>query len=230
MACALYGKLPSKRDFVAVAVPRRVLDVLEPWLQGGISASRLSLGDAWQSTFLRAPIWRFWLGAEVCGGVTAAGAFMPSVDGVGRYFPLVVLCCAEGSDSIPPPDLDPQDAWFEKAENLLLSALADGATFEGVTDALQNLPPAFAHLRAEPPGGMVRLPDGTILIPASPASLPGRLDAIRVEDYARAYATRTVWWSVGGEDFPPLALVAQRMPAPSVFTTLLLGQPAEFVA
>jgi type VI secretion system protein ImpM len=224
MRCALYGKLPAKRDFVAVAVPRPVLAVLEPWLQGGLSASRLRLGDAWQDTFLCAPIWRFWLGAEICGGTTVAGAFMPSVDGVGRYFPLAVLGCAEAPNAIPPPELDPQEAWFAAVESLLLSALAPDATFETSTAALERLPPALDRIEASPPVGMVRLPDGTILTAAAPSDLPTKLAALRVEDYARAYATTSVWWTIGGEDFPPLALIAQRMPDPRVFTTLLTGE------
>ena len=223
MRGGLYGKLPSKRDFVAVAMPRPVLAVLEPWLQGGLSASRLHLGEAWQETFLRAPIWRFWLGAEICGGTTVAGAFMPSVDGVGRYFPLAVLACAEAPNAIPPPELDPQDAWFAAAETLLLSALEPGATFEAMAEALDRLPPALDRIGAAPPEGMVRLPDGTILTAAASANLPAKLAAVRIEDYARAYSTTTVWWTIGGEDFPPLALIGQRMPDPYVFISLLTG-------
>jgi type VI secretion system protein ImpM len=229
MSAALYGKLPSRRDFVALTVPRPVLDVLEPWLQGGVSASRLVLGDVWQATFLRAPLWRFWLGAEVCGGYSVAGALAPSVDGVGRYFPLVVLACAEHPRAIPPPELDPQDTWFSAAEDLLLAALEPGATFEGVGEALRHLPPPLDGTAAAPPDGMVRLPDGTVLVAAAPATLPEKLSSVRIEDYARAYATATVWWTIGGEDFPPLALVAQRMPNPYIFATLLTGRPGDFV-
>ena len=97
------GSFRAKRDFVALSAPRAFLDVWEPWLQGGISASRLSSASGWQQAFLRAPIWRFWLGADICGA-TVAGAFMPSVDGVGRYFPLTVFACAEPGIAIPPPD------------------------------------------------------------------------------------------------------------------------------
>jgi type VI secretion system protein ImpM len=224
MPCGLFGKLPSKRDFVAVSVPRSFLDVWEVWLQGGLSASRVALGDAWQEVFLRAPIWRFWLGAGVCGG-TAAGAFMPSVDGVGRYYPLTVVAVAEKPYAIPPPELDPQEAWFGKAEDVLLSALAPDASFEGVIESLQALPGPLDLVASGPPEGMVRLPDGTILSAAAPSSLPARLSAIRIEDHARAYATMSVWWTIGGEDFPPLALVGQRMPDPHLFTTLLTGEP-----
>ena len=99
MRCGLYGKLPAKRDFVAISAPREFLAVWEPWLQGSISASRLALGNSWQAVFLRAPIWRFWLGAGLSGN-TIAGAFMPSVDGVGRYFPLTAFAYAEGKWSI----------------------------------------------------------------------------------------------------------------------------------
>ena len=68
MRCGLYGKLPTKRDFVAIKAPREFLAVWEPWMQSGLSASRHALGDSWQQTFLTAPIWRFWLGEELCCG------------------------------------------------------------------------------------------------------------------------------------------------------------------
>src|SRR5919106_784057 len=113
MRCGLYGKLPAKRDFVAVSTPRGFLDAWEPWMQGGISASRQDLGEGWQEAFLRAPIWRFWLGADLCG-TTVLGAFMSSLDGVGRYYPLTLLTWAEEGEAIAPPDLDPQETWFAK--------------------------------------------------------------------------------------------------------------------
>src|SRR5262245_13344907 len=129
MKCALYGKLPAKRDFIATGTPRAFLDVWEPWMQGGISASRNSLKDEWKQIFLTAPIWRFLLGAELCG-TTVLGAFMPSLDGIGRYFPLTLIACPEGGAAIPPPELDPQDAWFAEAEEFLLSTLDQDTTFD----------------------------------------------------------------------------------------------------
>src|SRR5262245_52262070 len=129
MRCGLYGKLPSKRDFVAIGTPRALLDVWEPWMQAGISASRVELGGGWKQAFLTAPIWRFWLGAQICGK-TVLGAFMPSLDGVGRYFPLTLFACPDEGGAIPPPELDPHDAWFAAAEEFLLATLEPAATFE----------------------------------------------------------------------------------------------------
>jgi type VI secretion system protein ImpM len=174
--------------------------------------------------FLRAPIWRFWLGGEVCAGLTVAGAFMPSVDGVGRYYPLTIFAAVAAPDAIPHPELDPQDRWYAGIEEFLLGALDPGATFERLSEDLARLEPPLAGPLARPPEGLVRLADGTVLTAVPPGSLPERLATIRVEDHARAYAASTVWWTIGGEDFPPLALVGRRMPSPFLFTTLLTGE------
>ena len=59
MRCSLFGKLGAKRDFVALATPRRFLETWEPWVQACMSASRHQLGAEWQNAFLTAPVWRF---------------------------------------------------------------------------------------------------------------------------------------------------------------------------
>src|SRR5262245_46086044 len=115
MASGLFGKLPAKRDFVSFAAPRAFLDRWEPWLQGSVATSRQHLGEAWAEAFRNAPIWRFWLGSAICG-VPVIGAFMPSIDAVGRYFPLTVFSIEDAS-SCPPPELEMQTQWFEQAEN-----------------------------------------------------------------------------------------------------------------
>ncbi|MHC2697315.1 type VI secretion system ImpM family protein [Bradyrhizobium liaoningense] len=81
MRCGLFGKIGAKRDFIAIATPRSFLEAWEPWVQSALSASRHQLGPGWQQAFLTAPVWRFWLGAAICG-TTVAGAMMPSLDGV----------------------------------------------------------------------------------------------------------------------------------------------------
>jgi type VI secretion system protein ImpM len=223
MACGLFGKLPAKRDFIALGVSSSFLAAYEPWLQGGLSASRLALGSGWQDAYLKAPIWRFWFGGAYCG-TTAAGAFMPSVDGVGRYFPLTVFALAEPGAAIPPPELDPQEAWFATAEDFLLRALEAEASYETVAQALAALPGPTDALKAPPPPDMVRLSDGTIVSALDSATFPARLSALRVEDHTRSYAHAAYLWTVGGEDFEPLALVAQSLPSPYLFTGLLTGR------
>ena len=73
---------------------------LENWLQGGMAASREKLGRSWEGAYLVQPIWSFWIGSLVTG-VDCAGALVPSVDRVGRHFPLAIFAHAQpGGDRI----------------------------------------------------------------------------------------------------------------------------------
>jgi len=222
MQCGLFGKVPSKRDFIAINTPRGFLNEWEPWMQGGLSASRHSLGEQWQQAFLTAPIWRFWLGAELCE-TPMLGAFMPSLDGIGRYYPLTLIAYSDEGRAIPPPELDPQDAWFDAAEQYLLSILDQSATFETVTSGLDTLvrpsddaPAARRNDTVEMKGGMVAQ--------VHQRALPELFGALRSADFNDIYAAATFWWTIGGEDYPPLAISARRMPDPFQFTEMLTGK------
>lgn len=223
MHCALFGKVSPKRDFVAIHAPRRVLDVWEPWLQSGMSASRQSLGDAWQPIFLKAPIWRFWLGEDLCG-TTVTGALMPSLDGIGRYFPLTVFACADEGEAIPPPELDPQTEWFAAAEEFLLSTLDHNITYEAIAASLEQLGTP-AH---DGPDGrasdVISLPHGMVAAIGSDQPFPEIFASMRVASHANVYAAATFWWTIGGEDYPQFAVSGRRMPNPFLFTEMLSGR------
>jgi len=222
MQCGLYGKLPTKRDFIAIQAPREFLAVWEPWMQGGLSASRHALGDSWQQTFLTAPIWRFWLGAELCGR-TVLGAFMSSIDGVGRYFPLTLLAFPDEGAEIPPPEFDAQDGWFAVAEEFLLSTLEDTTTFEAVTTGLERLVNPSDDPLVARRSDMVEFKDG-LIAQLHQRSLSDVFASIRIADYANVYAAATFWWTIGGEGFQPLAMSGRRMPPPFQFTQMLTGR------
>lgn len=223
MQCGLYGKLPAKRDFIAVGVPRGFLDAWEPWLQSVISASRVALRDDWEAAFLKAPIWRFWLGAEHCGEAVI-GALMPSTDGIGRYFPLTLVAKADDSAAIPPPEFAAQDNWFSSAEDFLLSALDETKAFDDLLAALQSLPaPSQTSCEALSGDTIVRSADA-IVIASGDRSVADIFESIRKTDYDKIYASTTYWWTLGGEEFAPTALCNKRMPDPSLFSAMLTGK------
>src|SRR3954453_16484472 len=161
MRCGLFGKLTAKRDFIALFAPRAFLDAWEPWMQSGIAASRDLLGGGWQQAFLSAPIWRFWLGSDICGA-TVAGVFMPSLDRVGRYYPLTLFAYADPGVSIMPPDIDAQNDWFHAAEEYLLTTLDKNASFEQTSSVLDQFPPPPAVAATAGTDEMVRIGDGTL--------------------------------------------------------------------
>jgi type VI secretion system protein ImpM len=223
MQCSLYGKVPAKRDFIAIGAPREFLNAWEPWLQGSISASRTTLAERWQGAFLTAPIWRFWLGADVCGR-SVIGAFMSSLDGVGRYFPLTLFACADDNAAIPPPEFASQDDWFDAAEAFLMSTLDHDANFEAMTAALVALPPPFQEFPKTPAQGAACDSDGPHALVARDKSFSEVFGSIRVRDYARIYAGSTFWWTIGGEGVTPVALVGKGMPDAFLFAGMLTGE------
>ena len=221
MRCGLFGKLGARRDFIALATPRSFLEAWEPWVQSAMSASRYQLGDGWQQAYLTAPVWRFWLGADICG-TTVAGAIMSSLDGMGRYYPLTLHAIADAGAPISPPDVDTLDEWFGVAETLLLSTLAQDATFEDISSRLDGLAPPPARSGAAADAGIVPLGDDMAGRVIAGADLATTLSALRAANPV-VYAAASFWWTVGGGDFPPLALSCRGLPDPYRYSTLLTG-------
>ena len=225
MSAGLFGKLPAKRDFVAVNAPRRFLETWEPWLQSGVATSKQTSGTAWAESYNRAPIWRYWLGADLCGEALI-GAVMPSVDGVGRAFPLTVFASGDG-DSLAPPEIDDNGRWCEDAEALLLSALDAGVTLEAVNETLAALPPPALHARAATSPGCRELSDGGMLVDTADGRVSAAFLAARRFGHRRAFASQSFWWTIGGEGFPPCALSYIGLPPPTRFSDFLTGAFAE---
>jgi len=85
-----FGKMPHLGDFVSRRLPHEFIHGWDDWLQGGMSRARAELGAAWPERYLVAPVRRFWLAPALLGDTGWAGVLMPSVDAVGRYFPLTI--------------------------------------------------------------------------------------------------------------------------------------------
>lgn len=85
----LFGKIPARGDFLSVGVPTSFVDAGESWIRSGLLA--LKHKSDWQNAYLSAPIWQFACAKGVWNEDAWSGILMPSVDRVGRYFPLLVV-------------------------------------------------------------------------------------------------------------------------------------------
>lgn len=221
MRTSLFGKLAAKRDFIALFAPRDFLNVWEPWMQSCVATSRDALKDAWLDAYLTAPIWRFWLGSEICGA-TVLGAMMSSLDGMGRYYPLTLFAYADPGEAIAPPDIDSHGDWFSTVEELLLSTLDKNMAFDSVAGAVESLAgPAL------PQGGaadQVFTALGALGTKLAGRSFPELFAALRAAHFNSIYAAASFWWTVGGGDCEPFGFCCQRLPSPGIFTTLLTGR------
>jgi len=218
MAYGLFGKLPQKRDFVALGIPHAVLHPFETWLQSAVAASRNELGRDWEELFLVAPIWRFWLGHEILGQV-CAGALMPSVDKVGRFFPLTIMhVAAPGQDGVPPV-FSPPEAWYGEIESRLLSVLGEDAEIEVAMLTGGLAEPDEPPVLPEPPSEAFK---GGVIWTGEAGSTAGDLLRSVIEaDYRRAAAGRSFWWTGGGSGGQPAVHVRAGLPDPYFFTRML---------
>lgn len=77
-------------DFVQAGLPRDFVRAWDAWVSAVLPAARDLLAEHWTDSWKRGPLWRFVFAPGVCGGRAALGVWMPSVDRVGREFPIVV--------------------------------------------------------------------------------------------------------------------------------------------
>jgi type VI secretion system protein ImpM len=222
MRCSLFGKLAAKRDFIAVFAPADFLKVWEPWMQSGISTSRQILGETWRQAFLAAPIWRFWLGEEICGA-TVMGAFMSSVDGMGRYYPLTVFSYAGSEAAIAPPDIEAQDEWFATAEDFLLSTLGTDVVYDSIMSALDRLPIPLNDTAKVVAADISAVKYDAVLGRLGDRTFSDLFGSLRAANHASTYAAASFWWTLGGGDFPPVGLTCRRMPDPALQAGMLTG-------
>lgn len=221
MAChgqapGFFGKLPSHGDFVGRRLPPEVRQCLDEWLQIALVQSRVDLGGGWLPTWLNSPIWRFVLGAGVCNRQAWAGIMMPSQDRVGRCFPLLLATGIDGTPLLR--DCLTLDAdWFERLEELALSALDEGFSLEAFDVALLGLgsgAPVAAAAGTAPPD--LSVPYTEVRTDLASSVLAGA-----------SFDGCSTWWTLGSPRVPACLAFHRGLPAPGLYGALLDGQWSE---
>lgn len=133
----IYGKLPGYGDFIFRNLKASFINPWDEWLQHFVSASKEQIGDGWLDIYLTSPIWRFVLSPGVIDSKVHAGILLPSVDRVGRYFPMTVV--KSFNDSANPVDiLLSETEWFKRAEEECLAALNGDIDADELVDAISS--------------------------------------------------------------------------------------------
>lgn len=155
VVCGWYGKLPALGDFATRRLPPEVVTRCDAWLSAGLAASRRELGGEWLGLYLTAPIWRFAWSAGVAGEATWVGVLMPSVDRVGRYFPLLLAAPCPVVQQVEAIDAAAEvgavDDWLDRLADMAQDCLQPGASLDSLEAALAADPlPATARWAADP--------------------------------------------------------------------------------
>lgn len=139
-----YGKLPTLGDFASRRLEADFIEPWDLWLGDAMQVQRQALGDAWVEAYLDSPPWRFVLSPGVLPGIDPALAFagvlVPSVDRVGRYFPLTIaasLARVPGTAA----EFEALLAWMHRLEDTALDALQGDWSIDDLEHALANLSP-----------------------------------------------------------------------------------------
>ena len=233
----LFGKLPSHGDFLR----RRISDAFtgrwDSWLQQSMAASLNEAGQDWLALYLTSPAWRFVCSPHAVTQHSLVGVMVPSVDRVGRYYPLTVVCeLADWSGYLPSPAaIAVQCAdWFVAVERLAVEALAaerlDFEQFDaqvaGSSVLLESLltPPAVL-LNTDDARELMEDPRGTWHLPlVSTESLPSVVEQLAYARLGSRPDPMVFWWTDGSVLVAPCCLVARTLPDPASFTSFLDGQ------
>ena len=213
-----FGKIPARGDFVTRRLSPSVVKPLDDWLQLSISTSRRQMGDDWLPSYLGTPIWRFILGPGVCGESAIAGVLMPSVDRVGRYFPLVLAAPLPGCTA-PVRLIEGARSWFDTVEALALSSLDDifdFDAFDGAARALGTPPYEVAGESSDASGFRIGL-DGDGRLGETYGHL---LDQVLIGFNNRF----SLWWTTGSDRVAASLLIAPGLPSPQNYAAFLDGR------
>ena len=210
-----YGKVPTHGDFVSKGLPRSFIDPWDLWLQEAILTSRQQLGEQWLDYYLTSPLYRFVLSPGICGETGWLGILMPSVDKVGRYYPMTISqMIDERTNSFMALQ---KNEWFVKLEELALSCLKDSYSLNEFNSEIDQLAKGIVY-ESPPPQSLVDRINNQAFHPAWQQSLnciesitdllPSMLDSVLKE---RCFAY-SLWWTRGSEHVSPSFLFSEGLP------------------
>ncbi|MFZ6648527.1 type VI secretion system-associated protein TagF [Undibacterium sp. TJN25] len=219
-APGFFGKVTSHGDFVSRRLPPAFLEVWDSWLQHSMHASKTQLGATWLETYLTSPIWRFALSNGVVDGNSWAGVLMPSVDRVGRHFPLMI---AAGTSSQAPllQWLEQGKTWYDALEDLALSSLEGNFLLDDFDAALREktmLPgSAMSDFAAVGPAVGWCFPSDEL------EQMQAGMPALTTSIAENLLAGHSLWWTDGSQRILPSVLVCKGLPEHAGFAAMLDG-------
>jgi len=214
-----YGKLPGVGDFASRRLPEEFIRPWDAWLQSVIPASQAALGTDWLERYLTMPIWRFVLAPGLVGRPAWAGVLMPSVDRVGRRFPLTVAAALPSDAALVHVVFEAGD-WFSDLEDAALGVLDPSRGAEDLDRALANCPLEF------PPGAALDGLDAPLRRLPSIEAFPLVAKAASLRGWASVALWKGLWWTRGRVDGDPLLMTCTGLPTAEEFGQLLDSQVA----
>ncbi len=185
----------------------------------------------WRDAYLAGPAWRFVLAEGVCGTGAYAGVLMPSVDRVGRCFPLTIV--SQWADSACAIDVAcGASEWFDAIEDIAAEGVerADLDAFDARVaraESLLRFNEIDAAVVLRQALGRCEFPQGSAQwhVPLdSVHSLQKAVNALAARELERSLRPLSIWWSDGSDDVGAAWLCTRGLPDARSFGAMLTGR------
>lgn len=218
----LFGKLPAHGDFIQRNLPVDFVSVWDEWLQHYIAGSQEQIGENWLDIYLTSPIWRFMFSEGAVDGFSWVGIMLPSVDKIGRYFPLSIitqipssLCSLEFLLS--------NNNWLVTIEELAIQALNGDLTADELMDEITNVEiiQNNSYLKQDSLNSSEPVVINMDFEEQTPTSVSDYLlDAILL----KSVASYSAWTTQGSEHVSPGLFLTQGLPPINGISGMMNGQ------
>lgn len=220
--CGLFGKTPQQADFISHHLPNEFTEYWHSWLQSSISVSREQLGDHWLDCYLTSPVWRFAIMSDIITNPATTGLFIPSIDEVGRYFPLTL---AHMGQHQPWSAYLYGKEWYRTLQEVALYALEENTSYTQFIKQFEALPnPAFPLMPDYKTHNTMQTFKHNHVILKPTDKTPGQLAlSLLANAYGRTLGQYSLWWTEGSEIIEPCLLISAGLPDPGQFSAMLDG-------
>jgi type VI secretion system protein ImpM len=214
-----YGKLPAVGDFSARGLDGSLLTILGDWCaQGMETISTHNGGEDWREAYMLSPVWSFVMNAEVWSDEPLAGCMAPSVDRVGRCYPLIIVRSIINGElgRILPPRND----WLQRADMVIRQAVSGKIAVDDVMPGVVNGDNLEGHAfdtgSTESILNELGISDGGDK-PSNYFSWP-ELNTVFYERPGRSF-----WWAEPSPKQPPRQIIHAGNPDAQLFSLLMGG-------
>ena len=218
----LYGKLPAYGDFIFRNLNTSFITPWDEWLQHFISGSQEQMGDDWLDIYLTSPIWRFVLSPGVIDNNMWAGLMMPSVDRVGRYFPISLVKPID-SNITPVKFMLEQTQWFDALESHCLSALDGSIDADDLIAHVNNIELSTSE-NYQPTFNLGEMGPMLFGLGSAESSMNDALPYLLNAALTSSLASFSLWQTSGSQLISPMLFTCQGLPPISGIASMLDGQ------
>jgi type VI secretion system protein ImpM len=220
--CGLFGKIPHQSDFVTHHLPVSFTEHWHHWLQSSISISREQLEEEWLERYMISPVWYFSMMPGIAHEKSVAGVVIPSVDEIGRHFPLTIA--HTGEHDCWAAYLYGEE-WYNAIEQIALLALADDVTYTRLIGELEALEtPEFSALpNYTTQSAMHAFKSGQVISQSPQQTKQDLALSLLPQAYKQRYGQHSLWWTKGSSTVNPCLAISSNLPDPGQFAAMLDG-------